>query len=662
MKIKLSILVHVAILFLLAGAIALACIYQYTYNNMLDRAVVQADGVAKAVANSVLAVIDSDEELELLYTNEEIRNRVYQAFRFICRKADIRYLYMYTVGADNYRHYIVCAANSDEDDARMQKEYGFGSVRKLPLFRAEENVLNGTAEEDYELIDNDYGYVCMHTVALRDENGKVIALIGADYNMGDIKHIAESNLFNSGVLVIMTYSIAFLVAMFLIWWSVLRPIRNLSQRMRIFVMDRKEIEVTKKRKIHYENEITEIENSFSKMTADIRQYVHDNEILTRKEAYTNAQLDVARNIQKGIVPDRYSFSGDNYELHAFSKAAREVEGDFYDVVSLESGEECFVIGDISGKGISAALFMAMVKTTIRENLMSGRGLKETLNRVNRELWLSNPEKMFATVFAVTLNTDSGVLAYANAGHESPLILGRDPFYLETESGMALGLFENSDITEERLVLRDGDGVLLYTDGITEATNAKKELFERERLRETVLHQYREDIHSYLPQVLADAVSSQVAEFAGDAEQSDDITCLTLIYKDSEADRRILPPEHGAFAEVKETIISALGDSDHTKDVILACEEMFTNIVNYSGCDQIVFGGKRSGDAYLVTFDDNGSAFDPVKAVPEKKKFEELAFGGMGITIARANSRDMAYSRIDGRNVLLMEFDAEVKAQ
>ncbi len=658
MKIKMSILAQVAVLFLLAGFIAFVSIFHYTYENMLKRAVAQADEVAKAVADSVLAAIDSREDLERLYTDEEFRNKVYQAFRFVCRKTDIRYLYLYTVDEDNYRHYIVCAANSDEDDSRMQKEYGFGSVRRLPLFQAEVNVLNGTADEDCELIDNDYGYVCMHTAPLRDKDGTILALVGADYYMENIVHIARNNLLNLVLLGVIAHSIAFIVALFLIWWSVLRPIRKLSERMRVFAKERKEINVTGKRKTRYENEITEIENSFNKMTMDIRQYIHDNEILTRKEAYINAQLDVARNIQKGIVPDTYSISREHFELYGFAKAAREVGGDFYDVFSLEDGRECIVIGDISGKGISAALFMAMVKTTIRENLLSGRGLAEALNRVNRELCLSNPEKMFATVFAMTLNPETGVLVYANAGHDSPLILGRNPCFREVRSGMPLGVFENADITEEKLVLRDGDGVFLYTDGITEAINADEELYDKDRLRKAVLQQYREDIHSYQAQALADAVISSVLAYTGDMDQFDDITCLALVYKDSEADRKALTPGFDSFETVKETIFQTLGDSDHTKNIILACEEIFTNIVNYSGADQIIFSGKRSGDTYLVTYMDNGTAFDPVEARPEKKAFRELAFGGMGIIIARTNSRDMTYSRIDGSNVLLMEFDVE----
>lgn len=657
MKVKMPILAQVAFLFLVAGVVAFVSLYHITYEIKLERAVVRADEVAGAVANSVLAALDSEADLERLYVDEGFRDDVYQAFRFVCRKTDIRYLYLYTVGEDGFRHYIVCAANSDEDDARMQREYGFGSVRKLPLFQSEVNVLNGTADEDHELIDNDYGYVCAHTVALRDGDGKILALVGADYNMENIEEMAMNSVLNSGLLLVMTHAVAYVVALVLIWWSMLRPIRRLSERMRAFAMDGKEIGASTSGRAPYENEVTDIEDAFGKMTTDIRQYVHDNEILTRREAYTSAELDVARNIQKGIVPERYAIDDDHLGLFGFAEPAREVGGDFYDVFALEDGRMCVVIGDISGKGVSAALFMVMVKTTIRENLLSGRGLAETLNRVNRELWRSNPELMFATVFAMALDVESGILAFANAGHEVPLVLGRDPYFREVRSGTPLGLFEDAGITDEKLVLRDGEGVFLYTDGITEAVNAGRELYGRDRLRETVRREYREDIRSYSPQALVDAVTSSVLAHTGDMDQTDDITCLALVYRGGEAVEEALDPRLESFAVVREAILRDLGDGDRARDVILACEEIFCNIVDYSGADEVVFSARLLGDDYLVTYVDDGVAFDPVEAAVRERAFEELAFGGMGIMIARTYAKDMAYSRTDGRNVLLLVFDA-----
>ena len=302
--------------------------------------------------------------------------------------------------------------------------------------------------------------------------------------------------------------------------------------------------------------------------------------------------------------------------------------------------------------------MAMVKTSIKEKLRAGRGLAETLNLVNRELCISNPGNMFATVFAMTLHPETGIVTYANGGHEAPLMLGQDPSFRKVASGIAIGLFEDSDIDEEKLVLRSGDGMLLYTDGITEAIDADRQMYGKNRLRETVSRGHREDVHSYDARALVtDTVESVIAYTSG-MEQFDDITCLAVIYKDAGEAMKTLSPDIESFEIVKDTILSSLGESDHTKRVILACEEIFVNIVHYAGADQISFGSKRIGNTWLVTYIDNGIAFDPVKAERKDLEFEKMDQGGMGIMAARMNSREMVYNRIDGRNVLTMVFDED----
>lgn len=118
----------------------------------------------------------------------------------------------------------------------------------------------------------------------------------------------------------------------------------------------------------------------------------------------------------------------------------------------------------------------------------------------------------------------------------------------------------------------------------------------------------------------------------------------------------IAPELDAFETVKHIIFSSLGESEHTKQIIVACEEIFANIVNYSGADEVAFRCRQSGDTWSISFADNGIEFDPVTADQVDRVFEDLEFGGMGINIARTISRDMVYSRSDGKNILTMTFD------
>ena len=625
---------------------------------MLKAAEEQSVEISQSATVAAMTAIGSKEDFYTLYEDEAFREQVRETFRFICRKTTLRYLYLYTVGEDGYRHYIICAAENGEDDQRLQSEFGFGSVRYTPLYQAERNILDGSAAEDHELIDNEYGYVCMNVTPILDDENRIVALIGADDAIEDVERIAARNLITLLLLGMMVFTLTFVIALLLIRSSVTRPIVALSERMRSFAADRKVNIDANRRETVYADEITDIENAFEKMTLDIDQYVSDIEALTRERVYTQTQLDVAMKIQSGIVPGEEALSDDRFEIYGCSQAARTVGGDFYDIFRLDDGRIGVVVGDISDKGISAALFMALVKTSIKEKLKAGRGLADTLNLVNRELCVSNPGNMFATVFALTLHPETGIVSYANAGHEAPLLLRKEPSFMKLRSGIALGLFEDSDISEEKLVLFDGDGLLLYTDGITEALSADRQQYGKERLRETVSRKYREKPRFRDARALVGETVASVQTYTEGMEQFDDITCLALLCKDSEGERQTLVPELKAFNTVKSAILSSLGESDHSKSIILACEEIFSNIVNYSGTDQIVFRSKRSGNTWMATYEDNGVAFDPVKAERECARFEELDQGGMGILVARMHSRDMIYNRIDGWNVLTMVFDAD----
>lgn len=660
-KIRASILTRIALLFLTAMIITSAITYLFVYNYMMNQAIRQGDRFAGAAAHSMADMIESsgaEKIMELLHTEEEVRNEMHTIFRSLCRSSGLRYLYLFTINEDGYRQYIICAANTDEDDQRLQREYEYGTVRTTSLYQAETNVLNGIRDEDYELIDNEYGWVCMHIVPLLDQNGHILAIIGADYGMERISANAMYDLWQVLLIGAGIIAVTCVIALLLIRHSVTRPILALSQRMRRFAKDRKENGAPDRRLTLYEDEVTDIEEVFGTMTKDISRYVSDIEALTEERIYHQTQLDVARKIQDGIVPQECSLAGDRFEINGRMRAAREVGGDFYDLIRPDGRRICAVIGDSSGKGVSAALFMATVKASIRENLIAGRGLADTLNRVNRELCASNPENMFATVSALMLDTETGIVTIANAGHEKPLILSREPYYLDVMSGVALGLFEDSQIHEQKIVLRDGDGIYLYTDGVTEAIDPGRTLYGEERLREMVQAEYGGDSRLYDTLALTRDTLASVDAFADGGEQFDDITCLALVYKGSGRAWRTLRPELDSFGTVKELTFSAMGVNDRTMDIVLACEEIFTNIVNYSGADEIRFIGRRIGDTWLAAFADNGTAFDPAAAEKEMPQFDELDRGGMGIMLARERSSDFVYSRTDGYNILTMVFDAE----
>ena len=474
-----------------------------------------------------------------------------------------------------------------------------------------------------------------------------------DYPIESITHAAVSGMVRYMIQDMVIIVIFFIIVMIFLRRSVILPVAYLSERMKGFVKDRD----SKKAELpfrFFDDEITDIEESFDKMAGDITGYLQDIESYAAERAANNAQLDVAKRIQGGIVPLEFSLSGNGYEVYGCEHPARDVGGDFYDIFRLDDDHICVVVGDISGKGVSAALFMVMVKTAIRERIKSGSSLAEALNHVNHEIVLSNPENMFATVFAMILNTLTGVLTYANAGHNPPVRINGFPGFLDMQRGMALGIFDDAGIVDEEILLNDGEGILIYTDGITEAVDKNKVQYGEETLLSKINEIYGGKAGSGLSRVLVNNIVGSVKDHAEGLEQFDDITCTALIFNKNE--RRDLSPDIESFALVKQTMLDSLGDNDNTRMMILACEEIFANIVNYSGAENVRFSCERRGDVYLVTFSDNGIEFDPVKATVKNKEFEELDTGGMGIMLARNNSKEMIYNRVDGRNMLTLMFE------
>jgi sigma-B regulation protein RsbU (phosphoserine phosphatase) len=243
------------------------------------------------------------------------------------------------------------------------------------------------------------------------------------------------------------------------------------------------------------------------------------------------ELTIARDIQMNILPTGYPPlpPRDRYDLRALIEPAKEVGGDFYDFFPIDGDRLCFVIADVSGKGIPAALFMAVSMTLLKATARRGLPPDEIFARVNDELSHDNRVNMFVTVFCGILNTATGEVVYANAGHNHPLLMGKsgEAHFLKTVNGLALGVMEDAPYRRESLRLKPGESLFLYTDGVTEAMNPSDELFSDDRLRREV-----EALVEVAPDTVATGIMARVKEFASGAPQSDDITIMVVHYKGS----------------------------------------------------------------------------------------------------------------------------------
>lgn len=241
------------------------------------------------------------------------------------------------------------------------------------------------------------------------------------------------------------------------------------------------------------------------------------------------ELAIAREIQMSTLPMVFPAFPERPEidLHASIEPAKAVGGDLYDFFFVNDDDLFFVIGDVCGKGVPAALFMTMALSVLRSHAIAGRGPAETLRRSNNVLAMRNERCSFVTVFCGILNTRTGHVRYANGGHNPPLRFdGYGGVEFLEEEGVAIGAMEGFTYNDRELTLKPHEGLLLYTDGVTEAFDPEQSLFETERLEAALRVRQR----LFSAQELNARLRQKLEEFVRGAEQSDDITMLTLVYR------------------------------------------------------------------------------------------------------------------------------------
>ena len=279
---------------------------------------------------------------------------------------------------------------------------------------------------------------------------------------------------------------------------------------------------------------------FNALSDDINSTVDTlKRYISEAEARLDAELAFAKAIQHSALPSVFPPypNRKEFDIWAGMYTAKEVGGDFYDFYFIDEDTLAFLVADVSGKGIPAAMFMMTAKTFLKSYAESGMSVEEVLRYANEKLCEGNDANMFVTAWVGFLNTKTGLITYANAGHNPPLIKQADGTfsYLKSRPGFVLAGMEGIQYRKSEIQLMPGDSIYLYTDGVTEATDVKNELYGEERLL-TVLNANADAA----PQSICEKVTADVDAFVGEAPQFDDITMLCLTYH---ANRK-----HGAAAE------------------------------------------------------------------------------------------------------------------
>ena len=277
------------------------------------------------------------------------------------------------------------------------------------------------------------------------------------------------------------------------------------------------------------DEIGRLSSAFHSMQHELKRYVDELQENTAIRQKIESELEVARQIQRSILPAMLPPLPETpeFSLFALLRPARAVGGDLYDFFFLDEFHWCFIIGDVSGKGVPAALFMAVTQTLQRSESEKQHSPGALISRINNLLVRNNDSMMFVTYFLGVLDIRTGEVEYTNAGHNPPYILQGcgELKLLNTRHGPALGVVENQEYGSSRITLEEGDALVLYTDGVVEAMNPEFHEFGAESLRQVLARD-----RGLEPRIIGGDIVAAVDRFADGAEQADDITLLVLKYR------------------------------------------------------------------------------------------------------------------------------------
>ena len=371
-----------------------------------------------------------------------------------------------------------------------------------------------------------------------------------------------------------------------------------------------------------------------------------------QKAVVDRELTIAHNIQMALLPKPFPDHRD-IQLCASQTPARDVGGDLYDYF-VHDGHLVFCIGDVSGKGVPAALLMAVMRSMFRSEAHRADSAVQIVETMNSNLCEEYTGGDFVTMFVGILDLNSGILDYCNAGHEPPIVSAQ---LLEVKRNLPVGALSDWNYEGQQTQLKPGDMLFLYTDGLSEAKNSKGKLLGRKYVNKLAAEHATDS-----PQQLVDLMEAEVHRHAGNAEQSDDITLLAIKWQPTSQFSSLSThlsmsasmDDIGALEPFISHAAQKAGlEYRETKRLRLAVEEAVANIINHGQSTAITLQASVKDNHLLLTIDDDGQPFDPT--VDSTTDFsvpaDQRPPGGLGIMYLHKMTDGLDYQRVDGHNIL-----------
>jgi sigma-B regulation protein RsbU (phosphoserine phosphatase) len=314
-----------------------------------------------------------------------------------------------------------------------------------------------------------------------------------------------------------------LAVMIMITESITRPLRGLAKATEEIAEGNLDVALPP---VRSQDEVGVLTDAFARMEGSLKEYIRNLTETTAQKERIESELQVARDIQMGMLPKKIPTvaGGTAFDIYAVLEPARQVGGDLYDFFFVDTDHLCFTIGDVSGKGVPAALFMTVIQTLNKTKAVTRCSPGDILTSVNKDLTMENPSYMFVTLFLGIVDIRTGEMEFCNGGHNPPYIIRANNAIesMELTDGLALGIEGDFSYRSKKTRLGTGDTVFLYTDGVTEAMNRKKDLFTQKRLEQGLSMLKDQPLDR-----MAEGIMGQVKAFSDGEPQSDDITMLIL---------------------------------------------------------------------------------------------------------------------------------------
>ena len=395
-------------------------------------------------------------------------------------------------------------------------------------------------------------------------------------------------------------------------------------------------------------------------------------------ASVEKELSLAADIQTSMLPSVFPAfpDRDDFDIYASMTPAKEVGGDLYDFFMVDDSHIAILIGDVSGKGVPAAMFMVRARTLIKDYTLMNKNLGRVFTEVNKELSEGNKEGLFVTCWLGIIDLQNGKLIYVNAGHNRPIIKKKnsDYEYLNMKPGFILAGLDDFQYEEEVIDFSPGDKILLYTDGVTEARDDKAEFYTEKRLLDFV--NGHKDLHA---SDLVQGINDDIFKFANGATQYDDITMLDFEYIKTYEDDEVVEAEvdinvnnikektlsfpvseeayNSLVTFLKQELVENGCPEKELSQIIVAVEELYSNVVfhGYPKAGLGHFSIKMIPEDKKVTLimKDDATPFNPLEVAPPDITLsaDERKIGGLGIYIVRETMDEFRYERKNDKNVV-----------